>query len=121
MPEYPITIDPHVAELASHLDEGHREWFEERSAIREVDALIPRREAEALGLLDVLSRYPEALTGVTVMQVEVDGATQWLLSSDSNAARQYLVDVGGTEIGAVNLADVIEQQYNGLAMLTSAG
>jgi hypothetical protein len=115
-----IVMDSIVAELVAKLDSNLREQFDERAGIMEFDALLPRRHAEALALIDVIRRYPAVLTGITVLQVELDGATQWLLSADSNAARHYLVDVGGAEISECDLADVLNEQYGGLAMLATA-
>lgn len=117
----PIPLNPLVAEMASQLDEDLREDFEERAGIMEFDAGLPRSSAEALALLDILRRYPSALTGVTVFQAELDGATQWFLSVDRNVARRQLVDIGGAEIGAVDLAAVLKEQFGGVAMLTIVG
>ena len=47
-----------VAELVAQLDEGEREAFEERAAIMEFDAHLPRAHAECLALLDLLRRHP---------------------------------------------------------------
>ena len=57
----PIPINSFVAEMVSKLNTNLREDFEERAAIMEFDANLPRDHAECLALLDVLSRYPCAL------------------------------------------------------------
>ena len=54
-------MDPLVAEMVNLLNESLREDFEERAAIIEYDAKLPRAHAECLALLDVLKRNPEAL------------------------------------------------------------
>jgi len=119
----PIPLDSLVAVLVTKLDENLREDWEYRASVMEFDALLPRGHAECLAMIDLLCRYPEVLqaksTGIVVLQVEIDGATQYLLSCESNVARDYLVDVNGKEICTANLADVIEEQYNGLALLTT--
>lgn len=119
----PIPLDSLVAVLVSKLDDNLLEDWEYRASVMEFDALMPRGHAESLAMIDLLCRYPEVLqakpTRIVVLQVVIDGATQYLLSADSNAARQYLVDVRGTEISTVNLADVIREKYNGLALLTT--
>ena len=121
----PIPLDSLVAVLVSKLDDNLLEDWEYRASVMEFDALLPRGHAECLAMIDLLCRYPEVLhakaTGIVVLQAEIDGATQWLLSADSNAARQYLVDVGGREIRTVSLPDVLEEQYNGLTILTTVG
>ena len=71
-------IDPLVAEMVEQLDLDLREAFEERAAIIEYEADVQRAHAEALALLNVLDRHPDALSGVTVLCVEVDGVAALL-------------------------------------------
>ena len=106
-----------VADLVGRLDDNLTEWFHERAAIREFDALLPREHAECLALLDILHRHPLALTGIVTLQVELDGATHWLLTTDLNYARQHLADIHATEIAVLNLTDVINDQCGGTALL----
>ena len=54
-------MDPLVADMVNLLDDNLREDFEERAAIIEFDAKLPRAHAECLALLEVLKRNPEAL------------------------------------------------------------
>ena len=54
-------MDPLVADMVNLLDDNLREEFEERAAIIEFDAKLPRAHAECLALLDVLKRNPEVL------------------------------------------------------------
>lgn len=54
-------LDPLVADMVKLLDANQREEFEERAAIIEYDAKLPRGHAECLALLDVLRRYPAVL------------------------------------------------------------
>ena len=50
-------VDEHVRRIVARLDAGRREAFEERAAIVEYDAGLPREEAERRALLDVLATY----------------------------------------------------------------
>jgi hypothetical protein len=118
---YVIPSDPLVAELVAGLDPNQREAFEERAGIVQFDAGLPRGHAEALAMLDVLCRHPEALTGISVMQIDLDGSTQWLLCTDLSFARRYLADVGASEVAVVDLKEVLEEQYGGIAVLTTLG
>ena len=118
---YVTPTDPLVAELAERLDASQRELFEERASIRQFDAQLPKGEAEALAMLDVVSRYPEALSGIHVLQIELDGGTEWLLTTDLAYARRYVAEVGGQEIAQCRLADVLLQQYGGIAVLNTLG
>jgi hypothetical protein len=118
---YVIPTDPLVAELADRLDPNQREAFEERAGIVQFDAGLPRGHAEALAMLDVLRRHPDVLTDITVLQVELDGGTQWLLTTDLSFARRYLADVDASQIAQCNLADVVAEQYGGIAVLTTLG
>ena len=110
-------LDALVATLVTRLDADQREMFEERAAIREHDGLQPRVLAEALALLETLSRWPAVLTGLSVLAVELDGATHCLLTSDLVLARQHLVGLGGVEIAVLDPAAVVREQYTGVAML----
>lgn len=113
--------DALVTDMVNQLDAGLREEFEERAGIIEFDAKQPRAHAECLALIDVLRRNPAAITGVTVLQVKIDGATQWLLTTDLAYARQHLAEIGGVEIAVPDLANVIEEQYDRIAMLSTLG
>ena len=111
-------MDQLVADIVNQLAADLREDFDERAGIMEFDAGLPRAHAECLALLDVLQRHPAVLTGVTVLQVDLYGQTQWLLTSDIHYARQYLADNSGAEIAVLDLRDVINEQYGGVTLLT---
>jgi hypothetical protein len=121
MQAYVSPTDPLVAELVTRLDDALREDFEERAGIMEVDGQLPRGHAECCALLDVLHRHPAALTGISVLQIELDGGTEWLLTTELTYARRYVADVGGHEIAVRNLADVLLTQYGGVAVLSTLG
>ena len=121
MQAYVSPTDPLVAELVERLDSNQREDFEERAGIMQFDGLLPRGHAECLAMLDLLRRHPSVLSGVIVLQVELDGGTEWLVTTDLQYARRYITDVGGHEIAVCNLAEVIEAQYGGVAVLTTLG
>lgn len=56
-PRYPRPLDNDVAQWADTLDEGSREWFEERSAIIEFDSTgIDRRDAERMAMKEIKAR-----------------------------------------------------------------
>jgi hypothetical protein len=52
-----------VESIVSQLDPALKELFDERAAIMEFEGNLDRNYAEALALLDVLHRHPEALIG----------------------------------------------------------
>ena len=110
-----------VADLLNRLDADCREAFEERAGIMEFDAGLNRAHAEVLALLDVISRNPLCLSGITFLQIELDGATEWLLTTDMEFAWQHLADIFAKEIRVVNLADVLHEQYGGIAILGTLG
>lgn len=121
MSNFPEPQHPIVADLLDRLNVSQREAFEERAGILEHDAGMDRGHAEALGLLDLIRIQPLALSGITALQIDLDGGSEWLLCTDLAFARQHLVDIHATEIALVNLADVVAQQYGGLATLTTLG
>ena len=59
--------DAIVADIVNQLDDDLREDFDERSAIIEFEAKVPRAHAEALALIDLLRRHPEVLIDAGTM------------------------------------------------------
>jgi hypothetical protein len=53
-PNYPIPVDPDIANWVATLNDDARELFEERAAIREYDGGLSRQDAEAKARADVL-------------------------------------------------------------------
>ena len=121
MQVYVSPTDPLVAELVERLDASQREAWEERAGIMQFDGGLPRGHAECLALLDLLCRHPAMLSGISVLQIELDGGTEWLLTTDLQYARRYVADVGGHEIAERHLPDVLLTQYGGVAVLTTLG
>ncbi|HMW40472.1 MAG TPA: hypothetical protein PKD57_13780 [Saprospiraceae bacterium] len=112
-------INALVADMVNRLDDRLREDFEERAAIMEFDAELPRAHVECLALLDILCRHPSFLYGVTVLRVVVNDSSLWLLTTDIDRTRQHAAEIGAIEIGVSDLKDVIDQQFNGIAVLAS--
>lgn len=110
-----------VADLINRLDADSREAFEERAGIMQFDAGLDRAHAEALALLDVIRLHPLCLSGITALQIELDGATEWLLTTDVEFTRPYLATIHAKEIAMVNLAGVLHEQYGGIATLGTLG
>ena len=121
MQAYVSPTDPLVAELVTRLDDAQREDFEERAGIMQFDGGLIRGHAECLALLDLLCRHPSVLSGMTVLEIELDGGTEWMLTTDLQHARRYVSDVGGKEIAVHQLADVLLTQYGGVALLNDIG
>jgi hypothetical protein len=112
-------IDATVAELVDMLDDNLREMFEERAGIRQHLAGFSQAHAEALALLDVVNRHPDALSGVTVFAFELDGTTHWVVTTDRDYARRN--DAGGAvaEVRRADLAAVLDERYFGAARLVA--
>ena len=111
-------INTLVSDMVNMLDDRLREDFEERAAIMEFDAELPRAHAECLALLDVLHRYPAVLCGVSVLRIVVNDSSLWLLTTDIDGARQHIAEIGAIEIGVSDLKEVIDQQFSGIAVLS---
>jgi hypothetical protein len=107
-----------VSELLERLDADDRERFEERAGIVEFEGMLPREEAESYALLDVLRSNPFALTGVTVIRIDRENETLWVITTDAKGAQLIWRACGG---GAriVDLTDVVREQFGGAALLTS--
>jgi hypothetical protein len=106
-----------VAELAERLDESHRELFEERAGIVEFDAGHSRVDAERLALLMLLQRHPAALLGVRALQMTLDGATRWALTTEVDRARLQLAERGAVDVHEVALADVLRAHPRAIAFI----
>lgn len=118
-PKYDPLLTPFLGDLPHRLSRGQVERWMEHSAILEFDSGIrPRALAESLALLDLLRLQPSAMTGVALLEVELDGGTEWLLATDLEAARAYLAVVGASEIAPRDLREVLVTQYGGIATLT---
>ena len=105
-----------VSELLQRLEPDLRELFEERAGIVEFEAGLPREEAESYALLDVLRRHPWALTGVTVVQLEIGTETCWLLTTTADALGR-VAKLGGGAACLADPAEVIEERFQGAALL----
>ncbi len=113
---------PFASNALSRLDDGQLEHLMERSAILGSESGVqPPALCDALALLEVLRLHPSVLTGVVVLEIELDGATEWLLTTDLDHAREHLRDMGGTEIAVLDPADVVREQYGGVALLNTLG
>src|SRR3954462_270455 len=83
-----------VSELLQRLEPDLRELFEERAGIVEFEGGLPREEAESYALLDVIRRHPFALTGVSVVRIDREQETRWLVTTDPNAANRVASSCG---------------------------
>lgn len=102
-----------IADLVQLLDPDLREDYEERAGIMEFDANQPRELAECLALLEVLRRHPGALLRVTALQVEFDGTTRYVITTDRDWVRQYMA-----ASRVVELSSVITAHFGGMSLLT---
>ena len=116
----PTPSDPLVAEMVDQLDLDLREAFEERAAIVEFEAGVQRAHAEALALLSILERHPDALSGVTVLCVEVDGVVHFYLADSIERAREHAEAKRANEIRAAGVNWVLIEEFGGLAQLVVA-
>ena len=78
---YKPTFEEVVTSMLARADEGAREFYEERSGLIAETCGIPVIHAEYQALLETLVRWPEIFTGVQVLEVEIDGGTQWILTT----------------------------------------
>ncbi len=114
-------LAPFVGNLFELMDEGLVEAWLERSAVVEFDAGQSRPLAQALALIELLRRHPAILSAVQVLAVELDCGTQWLLTDSLTHARQLVDAIGGVEVGCHPVADVVHDQFGGIALLGTLG
>lgn len=111
-------MDHIVSDVLNLLDTNVLDAFEERAGIMEFNAKVPRGHAECLALLDTLRRHPNALTGLSLLQVGGRGSTRWVLTTDPAQARQKLSAAGMVEITTADIAQVIKRAFGGAALLS---
>lgn len=110
-------IDPTVAELVDLLDDNLAEMFQERAAVREYEGGYTRGHAEALALLDVINRYPEALSGVTVFAFEIDGETHFVVTTDRDSMPSALTRATVKAVPIRGVAEIVRKTFGGKARL----
>ena len=115
-PEHPEPLDAHVRKIVSHFDANRREAFEERAAIVQYDSHVDREQAERLACLDILATYGLPCP-VQLLQVEMAGSTDWVLTTDVQATTATLAGLGGQHIVELPVDVVVRQQYGDLAVL----
>ncbi len=120
-PKYESPSDPLVANIVARLDANAMELWSERAGIIAEGCSLGRGHAEALALIDLLQQQPWWLTGLIALEIELDGATEWLLTTDLVFARHHLADIGADEIALLMPADVVSEQYGGVALLSTVG
>ena len=117
-PHYPEPLDAHVRKIVSQFDANRREAFEERAAIVQYDGNVGRVQAERLAVLDVLATYGLPCP-VRLLQVEMAGSTDWVLTTDAEAAKARLSELGGKHIAEVSVDDTVQCQFGDLVVLVT--
>ena len=117
-PHYPEPLDGHVRRIVAWLDTNRREAFEERAAIAQYDGNLDQEHAERLACLDILATYGLPCP-VQLLQVEMAGSTDWVLTTDVESARSRLSELGGKHIAEVPVDDTVQCQFGDLAVLST--
>ena len=115
---YPEPLDRHVRRIVAWLDTNRREAFEERAAIAQYDGNLDQEQAERLACLDILANHglPPA---VHLLQVEMGESTDWVLTTDVEAATATLTELGGRHIAEAALDTTVRGQFGYLAVLST--
>ena len=108
-----------IADLLDRLDTERRYEFEERAGTSEFDSRVPRDEAEALALIDLLRSHPSALVGFTALEVDHDGETETVITTDLDMVDRHFGRESLAHI--VDLAEVVRTHFGGLARVTPVG
>lgn len=111
-------INPLVASLVQRLSTDLREDYEERAAIMEFDGLLSRDLAEALALLDVIQRYPDALLGLSMLRVVQLGKVRYVITRNAESTRRALLSVGCHVSLPLPLQQTFQHEFNGWAWLS---
>ena len=115
-PHYPEPLDAHVRKIVNQFDANRREAYEERAAIVQYDGNVEREQAERLAVLDVLATCGLPCP-VRLLQVEMVGSTDWVLTTDVEHTKTTLSELGGKHIVEQPVDVVVREQYGDLAVL----
>ena len=115
-PHYPEPLYDHVRMIVSQFDANRREAFEERAAIAQYDGNLDQEQAERMACLDILATYGLPCP-VQLLQVEMAGSTDWVLTTDVESAGSRLSELGGKHIVEVSVDDTVQCQFGDLAVL----
>ena len=115
-PHYPEPLDAHVRKIVNQFDANRREAFEERAAIVQYDGNLDQEQAERLACLDILASYGLPCP-VQLLQVEMAGSTDWVLTTDCECTKAMLSELGGKHIVERPVDVVVREQYGDLAVL----
>ena len=108
-----------IADLLDRLDDERRYEFEERAGTIEFDSRVPRDEAEALALIDLLRSHPAALVGITALEMDHDGGTDTVITTDLDRVDRHFGRESLAHI--VDLAEVVRTHFGGLAVIHQLG
>ena len=114
--DYPEPRDAHVRQIVNQFDANRREAFEERAAIAQYDGNLDQEHAERLACLDILATYGLPCP-VQLLQVEMAGSTDWVLTTDCECTKAMLSELGGKHIVERPVDVVVREQYGDLAVL----
>lgn len=119
IPIYTSVADSRVAKLVHWLTADERFDFEESAGIRQHDGLLSQGDAECQALLDIFARrqMPPTLR-IFRLTLQYD-ASQWVLANDLTQPLAYLHEQGGIDITEETAADVLDEQFGGLAFLAT--
>lgn len=110
-----------VADLVQLLDADLRYEYEERAGIIEFDGNVPRQDAEAFALIDLLRTHPDALLGVSMVEVTGKGdQTTLLLTTDLDGALARFDSVQAKASRVTNLSETLKKRFGGTAALFQA-
>lgn len=113
--------DPVIADLLSRLDKQLQEEFRQRIEQIEFQIDFPCRLQVCVELVEALRHKIFSQLRITCLRVELDGSTEFVLTTDLQWARQHLMDIHAEVIAEESIEDVIVQQYGGIAALTHLG
>lgn len=115
MPETPSLVE----DLLVRLDPHARYEFEERAGIIEFDSNVPRDDAECYALIDLLRERPDALLGMSVLQIDKkNDSVAFVLTTDLDAALDRFQGEDTQALRVPDLANVIKTLFDGIALLS---
>jgi hypothetical protein len=117
----PGSIDPVIADLLNRLTGNLCEEFNERLGSIEFKTDYPVRLQGCINLMETLRGNLSGQKHITCLRVELDGSSEFVLTTDLEYARKHLADIHAVVIAEESIDEVVEREYGGVAALTFLG
>jgi hypothetical protein len=110
-----------IADLLDRLTTQLQEEFRQRIDHLEFKADYPHRLQSCIDQVESVRRNLSDQIRITCLRVELDGSTEFVITSDMEYARKHLADIRAEVVAEESIEEIVEREYGGVAALTFLG